>query len=105
MANLQSLVEDAIGFDKNRGDKVSVKDFKFLTLKSYDANGQVLDEFGNVIGGQNEYFDASTIKRILDEYKDYIQYLIIGIILFIFYRRFVSNSELVILGEGKKKRN
>jgi flagellar M-ring protein FliF len=103
LANLQSLVEDAIGFDKNRGDKVSVKDFKFLTLKSYDANGQAIDEFGNVIGGQNEYFDASTIKRILDEYKDYIQYLIIGIILFIFYRRFVSNSELVILGEGKKE--
>ncbi|MDX4037095.1 flagellar basal-body MS-ring/collar protein FliF [Aliarcobacter skirrowii] len=103
LANLQSLVEDAIGFDKNRGDKVSVKDFKFLTLKSYDANGQALDEFGNVIGGQNEYFDASTIKTILDEYKDYIQYLIIGIILFIFYRRFVSNSELVILGEGKKE--
>ncbi|MDX4034793.1 flagellar basal-body MS-ring/collar protein FliF [Aliarcobacter skirrowii] len=103
LANLQSLVEDAIGFDKNRGDKVSVKDFKFLTLKSYDVNGQALDEFGNVIGGQNEYFDASTIKTILDEYKDYIQYLIIGIILFIFYRRFVSNSELVILGEGKKE--
>ncbi|MDX4069663.1 flagellar basal-body MS-ring/collar protein FliF [Aliarcobacter skirrowii] len=103
LANLQSLVEDAIGFDKNRGDKVSVKDFKFLTLKSYDVNGQAIDEFGNVIGGQNEYFDASTIKRILDEYKDYIQYLIIGIILFIFYRRFVSNSELVILGEGKKE--
>ncbi|MDX4059615.1 flagellar basal-body MS-ring/collar protein FliF [Aliarcobacter skirrowii] len=103
LANLQSLVEDAIGFDKNRGDKVSVKDFKFLTLKSYDANGQAIDEFGNVIGGQNEYFDASTIKGILDEYKDYIQYLIIGIILFIFYRRFVSNSELVILGEGKKE--
>lgn len=103
LANLQSLVEDAIGFDKNRGDKVSVKDFKFLTLKSYDANGQAIDEFGNVIGGKNEYFDASTIKRILDEYKDYIQYLIIGIILFIFYRRFVSNSELVILGEGKKE--
>ncbi|MDD3024995.1 MAG: flagellar basal-body MS-ring/collar protein FliF [Aliarcobacter skirrowii] len=103
LANLQSLVEDAIGFDKNRGDKVSVKDFKFLTLKSYDANGQAIDEFGNVIGDQNEYFDASTIKRILDEYKDYIQYLIIGIILFIFYRRFVSNSELVILGEGKKE--
>lgn len=103
LANLQSLVEDAIGFDKNRGDKVSVKDFKFLTLKSYDANGQAIDEFGNVIGGQNEYFDTSTIKTILDEYKDYIQYLIIGIILFIFYRRFVSNSELVILGEGKKE--
>jgi len=103
LANLQSLVEDAIGFDKNRGDKVSVKDFKFLNLKSYDANGQAIDEFGNVIGGQNEYFDASTIKKILDEYKDYIQYLIIGIILFIFYRRFVSNSELVILGEGKKE--
>lgn len=103
LANLQSLVEDAIGFDKNRGDKVSVKDFKFLTLKSYDTNGQAIDEFGNVIGGQNEYFDASTIKTILDEYKDYIQYLIIGIILFIFYRRFVSNSELVILGEGKKE--
>ncbi|RXJ95527.1 flagellar M-ring protein FliF [Arcobacter sp. AHV-9/2010] len=103
LANLQSLVEDAIGFDKNRGDKVSVKDFKFLTLKSYDANGQAIDEFGNVIAGQNEYFDASTIKTILDEYKEYIQYLIIGIILFIFYRRFVSNSELVILGEGKKE--
>ncbi|OCL82929.1 flagellar basal-body MS-ring/collar protein FliF [Arcobacter porcinus] len=104
LASLESLVEDAIGYDKNRGDKVSVKDFKFVGLKSYNENGELVDEFGNIISsGSKNYLSASNIKEVLDEYKDYIQYLIVGLILFIFYRRFVSNSELVILGEGKKE--
>ncbi|OCL88983.1 flagellar basal-body MS-ring/collar protein FliF [Arcobacter porcinus] len=104
LASLESLVEDAIGYDKNRGDKVSVKDFKFVGLKSYNENGELVDEFGNIISsGSKNYLSASNVKEVLDEYKDYIQYLIVGLILFIFYRRFVSNSELVILGEGKKE--
>ncbi|HJE03402.1 Flagellar M-ring protein [Aliarcobacter thereius] len=104
LSSLESLVEDAIGYDKNRGDKVSVKDFKFVGLKSYNENGELVDEFGNVITDASKtYLSASNIKEVLDEYKDYIQYLIVGLILFIFYRRFVSNSELVILGEGKKE--
>lgn len=103
LANLKSLVEDSIGFDKDRGDKVSVKDFKFIGLHSYNENGDLVDEFGNIISTtSNQYLNASNIKTILDEYKDYIQYLIVALILFIFYRRFVSNSELVILGDGKK---
>lgn len=46
----------------------------------------------------------STIKSILQDYKDYIQYLIVGILLFVFYRKFIASSDIVILGDGNKKK-
>ena len=44
-----------------------------------------------------------SIKSILDEYKDYIQYLVVALLLFIFYRKFIASNDLVILGDAKKK--
>jgi len=102
LASLESLVADAIGYDKARGDAITVRDFKFVGLRRYNENGELIDEFGNVIGGNN-YLSPSNIKYILEEYKEYFQYLIVGLLLFIFYRRFVASKEMVILGEGKKQ--
>jgi len=102
LASLESLVADAIGYDKARGDTITVRDFKFVGIKRYNEDGELIDEFGNVIGATN-YLSSSNIKYILEEYKDYFQYLIVGILLFIFYRRFVATKEMVILGEGKKQ--
>jgi len=102
LASLESLVADAIGYDKARGDTITVRDFKFVGIKKYNENGELIDEFGNVIGATN-YLSPSTIKYVLEEYKEYFQYLIVALLLFIFYRRFVATKEMVILGEGKKQ--
>jgi len=102
LASLESLVADAIGYDKARGDTITVRDFKFVGIKRYNENGELIDEFGNVIGATS-YLSSSNIKYILEEYKEYFQYLIVGILLFIFYRRFVASKEMVILGEGKRQ--
>lgn len=102
LASLESLSADAIGYDKGRGDTITVKDFKFVGVKSFNEKGELVDEFGNVVGGSG-YLQGMSIKSILDEYKDYIQYLVVALLLFIFYRKFIASSDMVILGEPKKK--
>ncbi len=46
------------------------------------------------------------IKSILRDFSEYFQYLIAAILLFIFYKKFIVNHEVVILGNqgpnGKK---
>ena len=101
LASLESLSADAIGYDKARGDTITVKDFKFVGIKALNEKGELVDEFGNVIGGG--YLETMSIKSILDEYKDYIQYLVVVLLLFIFYRKFIASNDLVILGDAKKK--
>ena len=104
LASLESLASDAIGYDKARGDTITVKDFKFVGVKNYNEKGELLDEAGNVISsGSSGYLGAMGVKGILEEYKDYIQYLIVGLLLFIFYRKFIASNDLVILGDAKKK--
>lgn len=107
IASLESLSGDAIGYDRGRGDTITVKDFKFVGAKALNENGQLVDEFGNVINsgdGISVVGTMSTIKSILQDYKDYIQYLIVGILLFVFYRKFIASSDIVILGDGNKKK-
>ena len=101
LTSLESLSADAIGYDKARGDTITVKDFKFVGIKALNEKGELVDEFGNVIGGG--YLETMSIKSILDEYKDYIQYLVVALLLFIFYRKFIASNDLVILGDAKKK--
>ena len=101
LVSLESLSADAIGYDKARGDTITVKDFKFVGIKALNEKGELVDEFGNVIGGG--YLETMSIKSILDEYKDYIQYLVVALLLFIFYRKFIASNDLVILGDAKKK--
>ncbi|RBQ31351.1 flagellar basal-body MS-ring/collar protein FliF [Aliarcobacter vitoriensis] len=103
LASLESLASDAIGYDKARGDTITVRDFKFVGIKNYNENGELLDENGNVISSNSSYLGAMSVKSILEEYKDYIQYLIVGLLLFIFYKKFIASSDMVILGEGKKQ--
>ena len=33
------------------GDTITVKDFKFVGVKSFNEKGEIVDEFGNVVGG------------------------------------------------------
>lgn len=107
IASLESLSGDAIGYDQGRGDTITVKDFKFVGAKALNENGQLVDEFGNVINsgdGISVVGTLSTVKSVLQDYKDYIQYLIVGILLFVFYKKFIASSDIVILGDGNKKK-
>ena len=45
LSSIQSIVQDTIGYNEKRGDKITVKDFKFIGLKAISTQGQV-DENG-----------------------------------------------------------
>ncbi len=104
LASMESIVQDTIGFDQKRGDKVTVKDFKFI--KSAAGGTTQVDANGNPVSSDVGSADTLTmIKTILKEFSEYIQYLIAAILLFIFYKKFIVNHEVVILGDktGKKE--
>ena len=102
--SLESIVQDTIGYDKVRGDKITVKDFKFIGVKPIDQVAQTVDENGNAIVIDNAPVDTiSMIKSILKEFSEYIQYLIAAVLLFIFYKKFIASNEVVILGDGTKQ--
>ena len=101
IASLESIVQNTIGYDVNRGDQVTVKDFKFIGVKPLEQVEQTIDENGNVILKDSESLDTlSQIQAYLQEFGDYIQYLIAAILLFVFYKKFIASNEIVILGDG-----
>lgn len=107
LASIESIVQDTIGYDSKRGDKVTVRDFKFIGVKPLSANGVQLDENGNPIEGGSSTSSLDTlamVKTILKEFSEYIQYLIAAVLLFIFYKKFIVNHEVVILGDGTAKK-
>ncbi|MGB5919652.1 flagellar basal-body MS-ring/collar protein FliF [Arcobacter sp.] len=93
--NIVEVVQDTIGYDEKRGDKITVKDFKFVTYDNkanLDANGNpMVEDSGDTIG---------MVKAILAEFSEYFQYLIAMILLFIFYRKFIVKNDVVILSDG-----
>ena len=104
ITSLESIVQDTIGYDKVRGDKITVKDFKFIGVKPIDQVGQTVDENGNAIVLNDGPVDTiSMIKSLLREFSEYIQYLIAAILLFVFYKKFIASNEVVILGDGTKQ--
>lgn len=106
IASLESIVQNTIGYDELRGDKVTVRDFKFLGVKPIEEVGQKIDENGNIIIGSDEDKDMiSMIKSILKEFGEYIQYLIAAILLFVFYKKFIASNEITILGDAGVSNN
>jgi len=101
LASITSIVEDTIGYVQTRGDKITVRDFKFIGVKAISEINQQVDENGNVVVlEENNSVDTLTmIKSILKEFGEYIQYIIVGILLFIFYKKFIVNQELIILDD------
>ena len=87
--SLNKVVQDTIGYDQQRGDQVSVRDFKFLTAGA-----------GAGAGDTNETASADTVgqvKSMLQEFGEYAQYLVAAILLFIFYKKFIANNEIVLM--------
>ncbi|BAK74270.1 MAG: flagellar basal-body MS-ring/collar protein FliF [Arcobacter sp.] len=105
ITSLESVVQDTIGYDKVRGDKITVKDFKFIGVKPLDQVAQTVDANGNAVVIDNESVDTiSMIKSILKDFSEYIQYLIAAILLFIFYKKFIASNDIVILGDGTRQK-
>jgi len=108
LASIESIVQDTIGYDQRRGDKITVRDFKFIGLKPIGVNANNVDENGNPsnIEESTSVDTFAMVKSILRDFSEYFQYLIAAILLFIFYKKFIVNHEVVILGNqgsaGKK---
>ncbi|QKJ24082.1 flagellar basal-body MS-ring/collar protein FliF [Poseidonibacter lekithochrous] len=103
LKSIQSIVQDTIGYDPKRGDNVTVKDFKFLGMQPLGTMTAKVDADGNPLvsesSGSMDTF--AMIKSLLKEFGEYIQYLIAAILLFVFYKKFIVNHEVVILGDKK----
>ncbi len=107
--SIESIVQDTIGYDKKRGDKITVKDFKFIGITSINDKGQVVDSNGKVIKQQANVEEGSVdtvsmVKSILNEFSEYLKYLFVAILLFVFYKKFIVNHEVVILGDEAKNK-
>lgn len=102
LSSIQSVVQDTVGYDQTRGDKITVKDFKFLASSTPLA----VDKDGNPISNGDVSSSVDTIaqvKSLLKEFSEYIQYLIAAILLFVFYKKFIANNQIVVLGDSDKK--
>lgn len=103
LRSIESIVQDTIGYELKRGDKVTVRSFKFLGVQPIGSVNQKVDENGNVIveGSESSVDTLAMVKSILKEFSEYFQYLIAAILLFVFYKKFIVNHEVVILGDKK----
>jgi len=106
MTSIESIVQDTIGYETKRGDKVTVRSFKFLGVQPIGAVTQKVDENGNVIvegsSGGGAVDTLTMVKSVMKEFSEYFQYLIAAILLFVFYKKFIVNHEVVILGSDNK---
>ena len=105
ISSLESIVQDTIGYDKARGDKVTVKDFKFIGVKPLDQIAQTVDANGNAVVISEDSVDTVTMVRsLLKDFSEYIQYIIAAILLFVFYKKFIASNEIIILGDGTRQK-
>jgi len=93
---LNDIVQQAIGYKEKRGDKVSVKAFKYIGLEEATKDGaKDAEEAG---------LGVASATNILKEYEEYIKYLVALILLFVFYKKFIANNDIVLMGEGGEKK-
>ncbi len=86
LKSIKSIVEESIGLNPKRGDKVTVRAFKFI---GFDNNNS------GVSGGTNDTINTAVVtESIIKDYSEYIQYLISAILLFIFYKKFIASNEI-----------
>jgi flagellar M-ring protein FliF len=88
--DLTSIVQEGIGYKEQRGDKVTVRTFKFLTNETQ----------GDDQGAQEASIGLTSATNVLKEYQEYIQYLIALILLFIFYKKFIADNNIALMDEG-----
>jgi flagellar M-ring protein FliF len=95
------VVQDSLGIDDKRGDSITVKAFKFVAPSGTMVlrNGVYVDANGTVMGDNVD--TIAQVKSLLRDFSEYIQYLIAAILLFVFYKKFIVNHEVVIIGDKR----
>ena len=97
LQNINAIVQEAVGFQVKRGDSVTVKAFKFLGLRPFGETG------GEDESGAEDEMSLISTKTMVQEFGEYIQYLIASILLFIFYKKFIAGNEIMLLDGGANK--
>ena len=82
MVDIEDLVKDSVGYNKKRGDTVTVKSFKFATA----TKTEVTSDDGTV----------PTIKYYLNEFGPYLQYIVIGLLLLMIYKKFTNFTTVTV---------
>ncbi len=102
IASLKKVVEDSLGFDERRGDSVTVQDFKFVGFSGGKIlkDGVLVDANGTMVS-DNSTDTVAMVKSIMRDFSEYIQYLIAAILLYVFYKKFIVNHEVVIIGDRR----
>ncbi len=103
LASVKSIVQDAVGFVDKRGDKITVKDFKFLTARTSGSVTTVNDKGETVEVPGDGPGTLAMVKSILKDFGEYIQYLIAAVLLLVFYKKFIANHEVVVMNDADKK--
>ncbi len=97
LKSLNSIVEETVGYKEQRGDKVTVKSFKFIGFGALeDANGT-----SNNIDDDSD-MAAMSIKAMMQDFGEYIQYLIASVLLFVFYKKFIVNNDVILTAASNK---
>jgi len=94
LKSVDSIVKEAIGYKKDRGDGVTVKAFKFLGLQPL-GEGTAGAE-----GGASDGLGMMSVDSAMKEYAQYIQYIIAMILLFVFYKKFIAENEIELMASG-----
>lgn len=95
--SMNSIVKEAIGYKQERGDSVTVKAFKFIGVSPVGAKE------GEEGAQEDSALGIYTVKSMLQEFGEYLQYIIASILLFVFYKKFIGNNEIILMEGGKEK--
>jgi len=97
LKNINSIVEETVSFKAKRGDKVSVRSFKFIGFGSLDGKENADGTPAVEVESDGGSLSSLAIKAMMQDFGEYIQYLIASILLLVFYRKFISNNEVEII--------
>jgi flagellar M-ring protein FliF len=75
LAKIEEIVKNSFGYDKKRGDSVSVSNFEFSPDSLKKPKATKLTQF------MNDY---------INPFLPFLKYIFVGIILFIFYKNFIA---------------
>jgi len=93
LQNIKDIVQDTVGYNKKRGDQVTVKSFKFIGFGALDSNSSSNKNLDTV---NDTMLKALSTKSLLQDFGEYIQYLIAAVLLFVFYKKFIVSNDIHI---------
>jgi flagellar M-ring protein FliF len=97
--NLTQLTQEAVAYNFKRGDIVTVKGFEFYTASQEDGK-----EKSNSITSDS-VDNLGLVKSILNDFAEILKYIIVSILLFVFYKKFIIGGSLQLSSLGVNTSN